>query len=267
MSYSPVIKWSGSKRSQAAEIVKFFPDFERYYEPFIGGGSVLRRLSPERAICGDLCEPLIDLYQFIVENPIALIEAYSEEWYRLKDKGQGVYYEIRRRFNKLYLPQDLLFLSRTCANGLIRFNRKGEFNNGFHITRDGIKPETLGKIILEWSEALKNVEFRRGDYRQTTADITDNDFVYLDPPYFATKGMYYGGFEFEDLCDYLEYLNSRGIKFALSYDGISGDKSRVVELPKELYKQHKLIKSGLSSFKRLQGNVETVYESLYLNFE
>ena len=73
-SFNPVIKWSGSKRSQANEIVSLAPQFETYYEPFLGGGSVLYAMSPQNAVCGDICSPLISLWQLIRNNPEMLCE-------------------------------------------------------------------------------------------------------------------------------------------------------------------------------------------------
>ena len=64
--FKPVIKWSGSKRSQSAQIKTYFPDiFDTYYEPFLGGGSMLYAINPEHSVCGDICKPLIDLWKEI----------------------------------------------------------------------------------------------------------------------------------------------------------------------------------------------------------
>ena len=75
--FKPVIKWSGSKRSQAAKIKSYFPEtFNYYYEPFIGGGSMLYAINPSKSICGDICEPLIDLWKEIRDNPEELAHNY-----------------------------------------------------------------------------------------------------------------------------------------------------------------------------------------------
>ena len=70
--FNPVIKWSGSKRSQAQQIASYLPEFDTYFEPFVGGGSVLYAVAPEKAICGDICTPLIELWQIIKNNPALL---------------------------------------------------------------------------------------------------------------------------------------------------------------------------------------------------
>ena len=121
----PVIKWSGSKRSQASKIVELFPDFKKYYEPFLGGGSVLIQSKAKTAISGDVCEPLIDFWNLIKTNPSKLVKEYELRWNKLQDEGYMTYYHIRDNFNQKQNPYDLLFLSRTCVNGLIRFNGKG----------------------------------------------------------------------------------------------------------------------------------------------
>ncbi len=266
--FKPVIKWSGSKRSQSARIKEFLPEkFNRYYEPFIGGGSMLYAINPTDAVCGDICVPLIDLWNEIKNNPNKLSEAYRLRWTRLQEESYRVYYDIRGDFNKNHSPEDLLFLSRTCVNGLIRFNANGEFNNSLHHTRPGISPDRLEEIILDWSAHIHGAEFIAADYTVTTETAKAGDLIYLDPPYFHTKGRYYGTIDFDAFLTYLEYLNSRDIKYMLSFDGIRGEDDFTVELPREVYKRHELIPSGNSSFKKVMDkeNIQ-VLESLYLNW-
>lgn len=266
--FQPVIKWSGSKRSQASKLLSYFPkEIKCYYEPFVGGGAMLYAASPADAVCGDICEPLISLWNRVKMSPDTLAEEYRVRWERLQCEGYLVYYEIRDSFNTSHAPEDLLFLSRTCVNGLIRFNANGEFNNSLHHTRKGIEPDRLRKIILDWSQKIQNTEFYAQDYIKTTECASAGDFVYLDPPYFHTKGRYYGTIDFEQFLSFLEDLNSRGIKYALSYDGKRGNDDYTVALPKELYKRHEFIASGNSSFKKVidKENMQ-VFESLYLNW-
>ena len=264
----PVIKWSGSKRSQSAKIKSFLPEsYKTYYEPFIGGGSMLYALTPEKSICGDICKPLIDLQTEIRDNPRALAEGYRERWVRLQEEGYTAYYEIRDDFNRDRSPYDLMFLSRTCVNGLIRFNDKGEFNNSLHYSRKGINPNTLEGIIFDWSEHIRSTEFIAADYTVTTSSAKAGDIVYLDPPYFHTKGRYFGTIDFDRFLEYLEDLNRRGIKYLLSFDGKRGEEDYTVDLPKELYKRHEFIPSGNSTFKKvIDKETEKVLESLYLNY-
>ena len=266
--FKPVIKWSGSKRTQAHEIIKYLPtNFDTYYEPFIGGGSMLYAINPDRGVCGDVCIPLINLWKSIQSSPKELAEQYRVRWERLQKEGYMVYYEVRDNFNKTHAPVDLLFLSRTCVNGLIRFNANGDFNNSLHHTRPGIEPSKLSDIILDWSSKIQNAEFIAQDYTLTTANANKNDIVYLDPPYFHTKGRYFGTIDFNRFLEYLDDLNRRGVKYMLSFDGIRGQEDYTVDLPKELYKRHIFIESGNSTFRKvIDKETEKVLESLYLNY-
>lgn len=264
----PVIKWSGSKRTQSEKIKSYFPNsFKTYYEPFLGGGSMLYTINPDKSICGDVCKPLIDLWKEIRDNPDNLAEEYALRWQRLQDEGYTAYYSIRDDFNAYKSPYDLLFLSRTCVNGLIRFNDKGDFNNSLHHTRPGIKPESLRQIINDWSIHIQGIQFMATDYTITTASAKSGDIVYLDPPYFHTKGRYFGTIDFDRFLEYLEDLNRRGIKYLLSFDGKRGDSDYTVDLPKSLYKRHEFLSSGNSTFKKvIDKESEIVMESLYMNY-
>lgn len=268
MKNDPVIKWSGSKRSQAREIVSLFPHYNNYYEPFLGGGSILYAANPQTAVCGDICRPLIELFKMIQKSPINVINQYSKLWDRLQEQGADFYYEVRDRFNQLEDPCDFLFLTRTCVNGLIRFNDQGKFNNSFHLTRPGIHPSRLERVITTWSRRIKNVKFVNADYRKTTKNARKGDLVYLDPPYFHNKDRYYGKINFNDFIEYLLDLNSRGVNYIISLDGISGEDNRIISLPCEVYTKHLLLPSGIAPFKKvIDKKVLMVHESIYTNFD
>lgn len=265
----PVIKWAGSKRSQAKTIASMIPSHRRYFEPFVGGGSIVYTMGPDDGVCGDVCAPLIDLYNEIKAKPAVVLAQYRSEWDVLQRVGQDHFYVVRDRFNANQNPQDLLFLSRTCVNGLIRFNAKGEFNNSFHLSRPGIHPDRLGRIIADWSERLQNTTFLHGDYADTTQGVSSEDFVYLDPPYANTVGRYQGTstIDFAEFFEWLGHLNSKEVMWALSFDGLRGDKSYDSSVPTELYQRKLMLDSGHSSFRRVMGgSLEPVKEALYLNY-
>ena len=140
MTFQPVIKWSGSKRSQAEEIIKRFPrEIDTYYEPFVGGGSVIKRLlssdiKVNRYICSDLNSDLIGLWNLIKDNPILVADTYETMWNEMNiDEDKGVkrqyFYMVRERFNREKNPLDFMFIMRTTTNGMPRYNLSGEFNN------------------------------------------------------------------------------------------------------------------------------------------
>jgi len=266
--YEPVIKWTGSKRTQAKEILKYFPNkIDTYYEPFCGGAAVLRQLldsniEVNRYICSDISTSLINLWNEIKNNPNSLCDYYEIEREKFI-KNNKYYYEVRERFNKQNNCKDFLFLLRTCMNGMPRWNKKGEFNTSVHYNRNGIKPKTFRKICIEWSNILNdnNVLFINQSYENIIPN--KNDFVYLDPPYIHTKGMYYGNIDYNNLWEYLRNIKS---KYILSFDGISGNNDNTYNVPNDIYTQHQYILSGNSSFRRTIGksNNSIVYESIYI---
>ena len=268
-------KCSNQLLSGAAANAANLPKLKRIYRTNLtdtmsrllaAGPCSMRSIRP-MLLAAIICAPLIDLWNEIKNNPVALSEAYRVRWTRPQTEGYQAYYEIREDFNRNRAPEDLLFLSRICVNGLIRFNANGDFNNSFHHTRPGISPDSLKEIILDWSNHIQNTEFFAADYTVTTETAKAGDLIYLDPPYFHTKGRYYGTIDFDTFLAYLEQLNSRGIKYMLSFDGSRGEDDFTVELPKELYKRHALIPSGNSSFKKVMDKESIpVLESLYLNW-
>jgi len=266
--FPPLIKWPGSKRTQAKGLASMFPPhYKCYYEPFVGGGSVLFQASPKVAICGDTCIPLINLWKLIQSHPWELLENYRILWHRLQSESYLVFYEVREKFNKTQDPSDLFFLSRTCVNGLIRFNQKGEFNNSLHHTRRGIHPDKLAEVIALWLPRIQNVRFIAGDYERTLSTAEYGDFVYLDPPYFYTRGRYQGRIDYVRFFKVLEGLNVKGVRFALSFDGSRAGKQYITEVPSNLYKRRVEIESGYSSFKKVMNrSCEMVRESVYLNW-
>ena len=265
----PFIKWSGSKRSQAKAIICELEKVpcKTYYEPFLGSGAVLGAFKPANAICSDLYAPLTNLWNLIRDSPELVAKNYECQWNNLQNKGHLYFYEVRERLNKNSDPMDLLFISRTCVNGLIRFNSKGEFNNSLHHTRKGMAPNKLEQIIDEWHRAIKNYTFLNGDYRDMTSDAKKGDLVYLDPPYFNNKNRYLENIDHNKLFEYLEELNRKSVRFVLSYDGHSDSREYKHQLPKEVYKRKLSLSSGLSAFRKTQDKTnDAVYESVYTNF-
>jgi DNA adenine methylase len=255
-------------------LLHFPKQINTYYEPFCGGASVLRRLlnsniEVKHYVCSDANSDLINLWNEIKYNPLKVIEHYTKLWLELnkdddKERKKQYFYKVRDRFNKEKSPLDFMFIMRTTTNGMPRYNKGGEFNNSFHVTRNGIIPSSLSEIILEWSSLLKfyNVEFRCCSYEQINP--SKNDFCYLDPPYANTKGMYYGTIDYLKLWTWIRQLDC---KYVLSFDGISGDINNTFAVPKDVYSKHEYLLSGNSSFKRTIGksNDSIVYESLYIS--
>lgn len=262
-----LLKWTGSKRSQAARIASHAPQFDRYYEPFLGGGALLYLLGRPGSVAGDIYPPLVRFWEMARDEPRSIIEDYSAQWSALQSDLPAYFYEVRSRFNRDPGPEDLSFLMRTCVNGIVRFSGKGEFNNSFHLSRKGMRPERFAAIVSQWNARLQGIRFRCLDFVQSVSDARPGDFVYLDPPYAGNRQRYIGGLDIERFCGFLEDLNRRDVKWALSFDGARGATAYRHSIPAELYRRRATIESGYSAVgKVLNGPVEMVTESLYLNY-
>lgn len=276
-----LIKWTGSKRSQANAIARLMPSYQRYFEPFVGGGALLFLAAHTASVAGDIYRPLIELWTLIQSDPSTVIDNYKTQWLELNDeldafdiknmaRGNGIpkyYYTVRDRFNQAPDALDLNFLMRTCVNGIVRFNDDGQFNNSFHLSRRGMQPQRFANIVQKWSSVLQGVEFVCQDYTTTLKQAEHGDFVYLDPPYAGNKQRYIGDLDLDSFFTELESLNRRGVNWALSFDGRRGHQDLTHDVPKSLYKRQLFLSSGNSAVNKvLNGPVENVEESLYLNY-
>lgn len=267
-----LIKWTGSKRSQCIEISKnILSEYETYFEPFCGscalGFYLLKTKSMQfkKFIFSDINNDLINTYNTIKENPQSIIDDYRKYWNELnKDdniKRKQEYYKVMREcLNTSHEPSVFFFIMRVVQNGMPRYNQKGEFNSSFHITRPGANPNLICKIVNEYYNLLNNhnVVFKHCNYFEHP--YSENDLVYLDPPYFNTHGIYYGKIDYDKFISFLKSLKS---DFLLSFDGIS-TKDNTVEIPK-IYNEHKYIYSGKSPFNKINNQKDVkVFESLYI---
>ena len=182
---TPILKWAGGKQGIATRLVESFPkDFDRYFEPFVGGGSVLLTLRPRKAIVGDANDWLIDTYEAIRENHAEVarildgMENTKEEFLRVRSVHPGTLSLSRRAAH-------LIYLNKTCFRGLFRVNRQGRFNVPYgQYDRRYYDPINLKSV----AEVFGGIEFRRGDFELCSHDVTERDFVYLDPPYYKLGG-------------------------------------------------------------------------------
>ena len=282
----PIVRWSGSKRYQAEEIVNHFPkEINTYYEPFIGAGSVLGeyliRLDSgnykcNKIICTDTNKDLINIWKYIKEDPNDFINEYIKlynQFEPLNDIERKEFYNnIRHKYNTLKQENSnnkirtiyFNWLMRTCFNGLVRYDKFGNFNTSCHYTRHGMTPKNLTKLINEWSRLLNkfNVEFINCSYNDLL-DIKENDLVYCDPPYANVWGMY--EFGFFDNQTFFNWLRKLHCHYLLSYDGKSGDVNNTYNVPKDLYFEHIYINSSQSGFKKLvKNNAVELFDSLYI---
>ena len=262
-----LLKWTGSKRSQAFSIAARVPPHNRYFEPFLGGGALLYLLGRPGSVGADIYGPLISFWSLVRDRPDYLIRDYAFQWHALQEDLPAYYYEVRDRFNQYGRPEDLNFIMRTCVNGIARFNRSGSFNNSFHLSRRGMNPERFAKVVREWTGRIQRVDFVVADFEECTSEAAAGDFVYCDPPYGGNKHRYIGDLDVDRFWRVLDELNCRGVKWAVSFDGARGTTAYEYSVPNELYKRRMFLESGYSAVSKvLNGPVEPVTESLYLNY-
>jgi DNA adenine methylase len=204
-------------------------------------------------------------------DPTKLSASYEKHWNCLQEIGHLYFYEVRDHFNATRSAESFLFLTRTCVNGLIRFNSAGDFNNSLHHTRPGIHPDKLAVIINDWSKRVQMTDFAHGDFMDTTSSARAGDMVYLDPPYMGNKGRYQKqAFDFERLWALLLDFNQRDVSWVLSIDGSSGtrDYSGGLARVEELSKFTARVSAGNSPFPTLlNARQDQVSESIYANFD
>lgn len=267
----PILKWTGSKRKQANEIFSLFPkEFNRYFEPFLGGGALLYLVSKNQdkpVIGNDIYTPLIEFWTLVKENPQQLVNYYKNEWTFLQNDFPAYFYDVRDRFNANPNGMDLSFLTRTCVNGIVRFNKNGDFNNSIHLSRRGMTPEKFESIVYSWTKRLENVAFKNEDYREVLSGCKSGDLVYFDPPYASSNNRYIQNLDLEAFFKELELLNLKGVKWLLSFDGSRGDLELEYPVPQNLYKNKYEMANGNSTLRQVLGkSQEKVTEMLYTNF-
>ena len=243
----PFLKWAGGKRQLMKKIELRLPDdldsYNTYVEPFIGGGAVLFHLLEkydfDNVHISDLNPELILCYEIlkldaksVIKNLNKLIEAYPEEI----DDRKEVYYKIRADWNedvdnikslskskKVKRVSQMIFLNRTCFNGLFRVNRKGEFN----VPIGNYKKPSFPKAenLLAVQKALENVTIHLSSFENCESWVDKYTFIYFDPPYRPLSDtshfVSYSKGEFNDenqkqLAETFRSLDEKNVKLLLS---------------------------------------------------
>lgn len=229
----PFLKWAGGKGQLLREIRKYVPrEFGTYFEPFVGAGAVLFDLQPPRAVINDANEELINCYRVVKSNAEELIRLAAEHerndskdyFNRLRELDRGK--PGLRALTPEARAARVLYLNKTCFNGLFRVNRSGQFNAPYG-KRDKrpqiVNPEVVRAVSRYLNEA--RVKIRSGDFTGAVGDARAGDFIYFDPPYHPVSdsasftGYAAGGFgegeqkALKRLCD---ELSERGCHVLLS---------------------------------------------------
>lgn len=258
-----LLKWIGNKQRFAREIVNVFPnDFNTYIEPFLGSGAVLATLSPHKGIGSDIFTQLIGIWQTLKSNPELLKQWYTERWHTMNNGNRVEGYErIKASYNRVPNSADLLFLSRSCYGGVVRFRK----SDGYMSTPCGIhspiNPDKFARRVDEWMHRVSGTHFYSMDYQDAMDNAKAGDLIYCDPPYIDSQKILYGAqsFKFERLLQSISKCKSKGVYVALSIDGTkySGKKKVPLNIPQGLFKRELFISNGSSMLKRFQLNGRT----------
>ena len=227
---NPFIKWVGGKRQLLDRINDFMPiSFNKYFEPFLGGGAVLLNVKPQNATINDLNYELINTWRVVKNNPKSLLKKLQEH----QDKNTKEYYldvRIMDRDGRLEKLSDVdraarfIYMNKVGFNGLWRVNKQGQNNVPYGKYRN---PKIVDKKILDVSNYLNSndIQILNGDYRHSVETAIENDFVYFDSPYIplnpTSNFTSYNSSEFglvqqKQLRDTALTLSNRGVKVMLS---------------------------------------------------
>lgn len=178
----PVLKWAGGKTQLLSELGDKIPQsFNKYIEPFFGGGAFFYHINPDRAVIADLNPELVNLYKSLAEDPDKIID-YLSQYKNTED----FFYKIRKKqfsaLNQFEAAARTIFLNKTCFNGLYRVNKSGQFNVPFGRYKN---PKICDSDTLyAASSVLKKAEIVLGDYKNVLKNYAEaGDLVFLDPPY------------------------------------------------------------------------------------
>lgn len=187
----PFLKWVGGKAQLLSQFEQYYPkDFNNYFEPFIGGGALFFNLSPTKAHINDVNVTLISAYKNIKNKPeevMKILKKLESEYKNGNEESQKeLFYKIRDKFNntsdaELKKSAYLIFLNKTCFNGMYRENSKGGFNTPFGKAKN---PTILDREnILLVSKVLQHTKLTSVSFEKAVAEAKKGDFVYFDPPY------------------------------------------------------------------------------------
>lgn len=269
------IPYQGSKRALAPVISNYLPvEFDTWYEPFAGSAAmslwIAAHRRPRRIVLGDSLTPMAMLWENIIARPEHVADRYERIWRGQTDSDTGYFNAIRTRFNEHGDPVDLLYLVCRCVKNAVRFNRNGAFTQSVDKRRLGMAPDKMRTAVRGASSLLRGIaKVRAGDWLDTTCDAAPGDFIYMDPPYLGTSvgrdRRYAEAMAQERLIAGLKSYRARGLRFSLSYDGQSGDRTYGPPLPAELGLTQLMLHAGRSSQATLNGVKAETYESLYLS--
>lgn len=232
----PFIKWAGGKRQLLEKLEQHMPkNYNRYYEPFIGGGAFLLHIQPEHAVINDTNQQLLNVYKALKQDAEEVIEIIRKLDAIPCDRNRYLF--LRDCYNVKISSNDLdaecaalmIWINKHCFNGLYRVNSKGLFNVPYNNKTKGASADVVNLRLIGNYLKEKNVEIRLGDFEDCCSDAVEGDFVYFDSPYVPESDTANfteytkAGFSMEDhkrLVNLAKTLADKGVKVMLSNNDV-----------------------------------------------
>lgn len=266
---SPMLKWVGGKRQLLSDIVPMIDKkCSMYVEPFVGGGAVLFSTQPKKAIINDYNTELINVYKTVRDNLDQLLDKLKVHE---EKNSSDYYYEVRaldrevefKRLSNIDKAARIIYLNKTCYNGLYRVNSAGHFNSPYGRYKS---PNIVNEAVLRAISKYFNdneIKILNGDYKDALKGLDKGSFVYLDPPYMPIStsssftGYTEGGFGYDsqvELKEECDKLSRQGIRFVQS----NSDCEEI----RELYRCYKIktvkAKRSINSVAKKRGEINEV---------
>ncbi len=186
---APFVKWAGGKRQLLTQIKERMPKFyNKYYEPFVGGGAVIFESLPQNAVINDINRALVNTYRQICNEPELFLQVIYKMDFDMWEDGKKYYYSLRERYNDKLMKEEFdmelaalfVFMNKHCFNGLYRVNSKGLFNVPYNNNKRKSYDEENIRAI---SQYLKGVTILEGDFETACENAKKGDFIFFDSPY------------------------------------------------------------------------------------
>ena len=265
---APILKWVGGKRQLLNDILPLIKSKGTYIEPFLGGGAVLFAHQPKKAIVNDYNSELMNVYQVIKTHPEQLIQLLQTHH---DNNSEDYYYKIReldrsteyKELSPVKKASRIIYLNKTCYNGLYRVNSSGYFNSpyGKYKNPNIVNAPTIRAMSKYFND--NDITLLQGDYKEALKKARKGSFVYLDPPYMPISSSAnftsytengFGYQQQEELKKECDKLRKKGIKFIQS----NSDCPEIRELYKEYTIQTVLAKRAINSNSAKRGEINEV---------
>ncbi|WP_432114391.1 DNA adenine methylase [Streptomyces sp. S1] len=266
--------YQGSKRALAHAVIRFLPsDTATLVEPFAGSAAISiaskHAHMATQAVMNDVNEPLMAMWQRIIDDPTGLADEYEAMWNKSLEDPKTFFLAKRAEFNETFDPAILLYLLNRIVKGAVRYGKNGAFNQSADNRRLGAKPATVRDRLTRTSKVMQGTTIHAGSYESLLIQANKADVVYMDPPYQGVTNVadhrYMAGLARDDFERALRKANANDVSYIVSYDVVRPDNKYGEALSADLGLTHLHLLAGRSAQSTLSGGNDVTVESLYLS--